>query len=138
TIATNPQSFNPNATQGRIDVGGPDYGARLNQLFGSSGILTLAYGQHADRFVAKPQGVDVAQTIDLTTAVTNPGVFDYFGGYGQVFGPTSNNFSSRQAYAGSYTGYVGNHEFKVGGDYEKVRTQGATYWTGIRGNEIRP
>jgi outer membrane receptor protein involved in Fe transport len=137
TIATNPQSFNPFATQGRIDVGGPDYGARLNQLFGSSGILTLAYGQHSDRFQKQPQGRGVNQTIDLTSSV-NQGYPDYYGGYGQIFGPIYNNFSTRQAYAGNYTGYVGNHEFKVGGDYEKVNTQGSTYWTGSFRNEIRP
>ncbi|HKD17095.1 MAG TPA: carboxypeptidase regulatory-like domain-containing protein, partial [Thermoanaerobaculia bacterium] len=137
TIATNPQSFNPNQTQGRIDVGGPDYGARLNQLFGSSGILTLAYGQHSDRFQKAPQGKDVSQIIDLTSSVTQ-GYPDYFGGYGQIFGPIYNNFSERQNYSASYTGYVGNHEFKVGGDYDKVNTQGSTYWTGSRRNEIRP
>jgi hypothetical protein len=137
-ININPQSFNPFATQGRIDVGGPDYGARLNQLFGASGILTLAYGQHSDRFATAPSGRGVAQTIDLTTAVTNPGVFDYSGGYGLIFGPIANNFSSRQNYSGNYTGYVGNHEFKIGGDYEKVATNGSTYWTGSLRNEIRP
>ena len=137
TIATNPQSFNPNQTQGRIDVGGPDYGARLNQLFGSSGILTLAYGQHSDRFQKIPQGQNVQQTIDLTSSVTQ-GYPDYFGGYGQIFGPIYNNFSKRQNYSGSYTGYVGNHEFKVGGDYDQVSTSGATYFTGAIRNEIRP
>jgi Carboxypeptidase regulatory-like domain/TonB dependent receptor/TonB-dependent Receptor Plug Domain len=138
TISTNPQSFNPFATQGRIDDGGPDYGARLNQLFGASGILTLSYGQHADRYITQPEGKTVAQTIDLTTQVTTPGINGYSGGFGYVFGPTQNNFSSRNAYAGNYTGYVGNHEFKGGLDYENVRTQGATYWTGTVRNEIRP
>ncbi len=130
TIATNPQSFNPNATQGRIDVGGPDYGARLNQLFGASGILTLAYGQHADRYQIKPTGLDVAQIIDQTTAPTDFGAFDYIGGYGGVFGTVSNNHSSRQSGAASFTGYLGNHEFKVGGDYERVHTAGSSYFTG--------
>jgi len=137
TISANPQSFNPYATQGRLDLGGPDYGARLNQLFGSSGILTLAYGQHSDRFQTKPEGPNVQQTIDLTSSVTQ-GYPDYFGGYGQIFGPVVNNFSQRQNYAGTYTGYLGNHEFKVGGDYEKVKTEGSTYWTGSLRNEIRP
>jgi outer membrane receptor protein involved in Fe transport len=137
TISANPQSFNPLATQGRIDVGGPDYGARLNQLFGSSGILTLAYGQHSDRFQVQPNGRGIAQTIDITSSVTQ-GYPDYYGGYGQVFGPIYNNFSKRQNYSGSYTGYVGNHEFKAGGDYDHVNTQGSTYWTGTLRNEIRP
>ncbi len=131
TISANPQSFNPLATQGRLDVGGPDYGARLNQLFGSSGILTLAYGQHSDRFETKPEGPDVAQLRDRTLTP-----FSYYGGYGQVFGPVVNNASSREAYSASYTGYLGNHEFKAGGDYEKVDTFGSTYWTGTSRTSI--
>jgi hypothetical protein len=63
---------------------------------------------------------------------------DYYGGYGQVFGPIYNNFSKRQNYSGTYTGYLGNHEFKVGGDYDKVSTEGSTYFTGSVRNEIRP
>src|SRR5262249_22479284 len=38
-------------------------------------------------------------------------------------------------YAGTYTGYLGNHEFKVGGDYEKVNTDGSNYFTS--GNSLR-
>jgi outer membrane receptor protein involved in Fe transport len=136
-ININPQSDNPFANFGRLDVGGPDYGARLNQLFGSAGILTLAYGQHSDRFATSPDGRNVVQTIDITS-ITNTGVPDYYGGFGQIFGPVSNNNSQRQSYAGNYTGYLGNHEFKAGGDYEDVSTNGSTYWTGTYRNEIRP
>ena len=50
-----PAELQPAPDQGRIDVGGPDYGARLNQLFGASGILTLSYGQHSDRFATQPR-----------------------------------------------------------------------------------
>ena len=39
---------------GRLDTGGPDYGARLNQLFGSFGIFTFQYAQHKDRYDTKP------------------------------------------------------------------------------------
>ena len=132
TISSNPQSFNPYVTQGRIDVGGPDFGARLNQLFGSSGILTMAYSQHADRYQIKPAGQDAVLIVDSTTAPTDYGSWNYIGGYGSVFGSVQNNHSSRQAYAGAYTGYLGNHEFKVGGDYEKVATVGSSYYTGAQ------
>ncbi|HKD18591.1 MAG TPA: TonB-dependent receptor, partial [Thermoanaerobaculia bacterium] len=66
------------------------------------------------------------------------GVADYYGGFGQIFGPVYNNFSKRQNYSGSYTGYLGNHEFKAGGDYDDVSTSGSTYWTGSFRNIIRP
>ena len=131
TISANPQSFNPLATQGRIDVGGPDYGARLNQLFGSSGILTLSYGQHSDRYETKPEGLDVAQLRDRTLTP-----FNYYGGFGEIFGAVNNNTSKRNNFAGTYTGYLGNHEFKVGGDYDKVNTEGSTFWTGTSRTSI--
>ncbi|HTY41871.1 MAG TPA: TonB-dependent receptor [Thermoanaerobaculia bacterium] len=137
-INPNPQSVNPLSYNGRIDIGGPDYGARLNQLFGSSGIATISYGQHSDRYETKPNGLDTPQTIDLTTAVTNPGVFNYTGGYGNIAGYAQNNHSKRQTIAGTYTGYVGNHEFKAGGDYEKLVTTGSNYWTGGNRLEIIP
>ena len=137
-IKANPQSVNPLSYNGRIDTGGPDYGARLNQLFGASGILTVAYGQHSDRYQTKPNGLDVPEVIDLTTAVTNPGVYNYTGGFGNIAGYAQNNYSTRNAYTGNYTGYLGNHEFKVGGDYEKVVTTGSNFWTGGSRLEIRP
>jgi hypothetical protein len=137
TIST-PQSFSPVSYQGRIDVGGPDYGARLNQLFGSSGILTLAYGQHSDRYQIKPEGQDIVRVTDFTPGVLDPGAYEIFGGAGNIFGPTVNNFSKRQNYAATYTGYVGNHEFKAGGDYQKDVTSGSTYYTGGQRLRIRP
>ncbi len=129
-INPNPQSVNPTSYNGRIDVGGPDYGARLNQLFGANGILTLSYGQHSDRYETKPTGLGDVAVIDTTTAVSNPGVNNYTGGYGFISGYAQNNHSKRQNIAGTYTGYVGNHEFKVGGDYEKLVTTGSNYATG--------
>ena len=122
TIAP-PNGPNPFSYNGRQDTGGPDYGARLNQLFGSFGILTFQYAQHKDRYNTKPQGLDVPSVRDYTTSVDPSngqidGVnFSAVGGFGNVFGPTLNNASKREAFAASFTGYVGNHEIKIGGDY---------------------
>ena len=129
----------PDATSyaGRQDTGGPDYGARLNQLFGSFGILTLQYSQHRDRYTTKPEGVDVPQFRDYTTDPTGTN-FTVGGGFGNVFGPTLNNKSLREAYSGSFTGYVGNHEIKIGGDYQNDTTSGTTYFTGAERLRIRP
>ncbi|HTR04254.1 MAG TPA: TonB-dependent receptor, partial [Thermoanaerobaculia bacterium] len=137
TIVASPTVDDPPITNGRIDVGGPDYGARLNQLFGSTGILTLAYGQHADRYQTKPQLRNGVLFIDTTTNITNPGVFNYIGGYGSVFGATQNNHSTRNNFSATYTGYLGNHEFKVGGDYQKDSTAGSSYYTGEQSVVVR-
>ena len=64
--------------------------------------------------------------------------FQTTGGFGNVFGPTVNNNSKRQLYAGSFTAYAGNHEIKLGGDYQKDSTSGATYYTGGQRLRIRP
>ena len=128
-----PTGFNPNTYQGRRDVGGTDWAVRLNQLFGSFGILTGQYSQHKDRFETKPQDLTAIRQSDNTQS---PAVVS--GGFGQVFGPTINNKSTRDLYSGSFTGYVGTNEFKVGGDYSKDDTSGSTYYTGGQQIFIRP
>ena len=60
------------------------------------------------------------------------------GGFGNVFGPTVNNASKRESFAGSFTAYAGNHEIKVGGDYSNDATFGTTYYTGGNRVRIRP
>jgi outer membrane receptor protein involved in Fe transport len=122
-----PLGFNPFSYNGRRDVGGTDYAGRLNQLFGSFGILTAQYSYHKDRYETKPDGLDVPRVSDTTTAPTT-----VTGGFGEVFGPTVNNKSNRDQWSGSFTGYVGNNEFKVGGDYQKDDTSGNTYYTGTQ------
>ena len=126
-----PISFNPFSYNGRRDVGGTDWAGRLNQLFGSFGILTVQYSQHKDRFETKPDGLDVQQVRDTTVS---PNLIT--GGFGSVFGPTINNKSTRDLWSGSFTGYVGNNEFKVGGDYSKDTTSGSTYYTGGQRSRI--
>jgi hypothetical protein len=128
-----PAGFNPNSYNGRRDVGGVDYAGRLNQLFGSFGILTAQYSKHKDRFETKPSGLDIPRIDDTTTSPTTVS-----GGFGQVFGPTINNKSVRDQYSGSFTAYFFNNEFKVGGDYQKDDTLGATYYTGSQRLVVRP
>jgi outer membrane receptor protein involved in Fe transport len=127
-----PAGSNPLSYNGRRDVGGTDYAGRLNQLFGSFGILTAQYSYHKDRFITTPDGVDVPRIDDTTTTPTTVA-----GGFGTVFGPTINNQSHRDMWSGSFTGYVGNNEFKAGGDYQKDITSGSTYYTGTARLVIR-
>ena len=122
-----PAGPNSLSYNGRRDIGGTDWAVRANQLFGSFGILTAQYGQHRDRYETKPDGIDVVRVGDRTVS---PPVVS--GGFGVVFGPTINNRSTRDQYSGSFTGYVGTNEFKLGGDYTKDDTFGATVFTGGR------
>ncbi len=134
-----PNGASPFTYNGRRDTGGPDYGARINQLFGSFGILTAQYAQHKDRYITKPFGLDVPQVRDYTTDPTGTGTnFSVVGGFGSVFGPTVNNASKRDSFGGSFTAYVQNHEVKIGGDYQKDNTFGTTYFTGGQRVRVRP
>jgi hypothetical protein len=132
-----PASLNPTSYNGRRDVGGTDLAGRLNQLFGSFGILTLQVSQHKDRFLTSPEGTTVSEVVDRTPTLTGQPLI-ISGGYGEVFGPTINNQSKRNQYSGSFTAYAGNNELKVGGDYQKDETSGSTYYTGGALLEIRP
>ncbi len=138
-VLTIPAGFSEFTYNGRRDTGGPDYGARLNQLFGAFGIFTFQYAQHSDRYATKPFGLDVPAIRDYTTDPSGTGTnFTTAGGYGNVFGPTVNNESNRELYSGSFTAYAGNHEIKIGGDYQNDTTTGTTFFTGAQRLRIRP
>jgi carboxypeptidase family protein/TonB-dependent receptor-like protein len=130
----------PRTYQERRDVGGTDYAGRLNQLFGSFGILTAQYSHHTDRFTTQPgpgAGIRITDTTPGQHSGACPPGFGTSctasiatGGPGNIFGPTINNQSKRDQYSGSFTGYAGNMEIKIGGDYQKDDTFGATYRPG--------
>jgi outer membrane receptor protein involved in Fe transport len=131
-----PTSLVATSYAGRRDTGGPDYGARLNQLFGSYGILTLQYAQHTDRYATTPIDASLPNILDFTQSGGVNAVSS--GGYGYLYGTVANNHSKRDAYAGSFTAYLGNMEIKVGGDYTNDSTSGSNYWTGGQGLQIHP
>ncbi len=81
--------------------------------------------------------MDLPQLLDYTGSATGSS-FVRRGGFGSVFGPTVNNSSKREAYAGSFTMYVQNHEVKIGGDYQNDNTFGISYFTGGVRNRVRP
>jgi outer membrane receptor protein involved in Fe transport len=126
--------------ESRRDIGGQDFGARLNQLFGSTGLMTLQYAQHQDRYQLKPSGAgsgiryDDFQcdggTPDLP-CVPPAAANGTTGGFGQIFGPTTNNFSKRDMYRGDFTFYLGNNEIKAGGDYQNGKTTAVSFYTGV-------
>jgi hypothetical protein len=136
----------PNTYIFRRDVGGTDYAGRLNQLFGSFGILSAQYSHHTDRFTTSPLDPNTIRVTDSTPGQhvgpcppgfgTSCTASVATGGLGNIFGPTINNQSKRDQYAGSFTAYAGNMEIKVGGDYQKDDTFGATYRTGGQGLSI--
>ncbi len=132
-----PAGPNPDTYNGRRDVGGADYAGRINQLFGSFGILTAQYSRHKDRFNTTPNDPDVALIVDRTPSLVGNSA-DLSGGFGEVFGPTINNASKRNQYGASFTAYAGNNEIKIGADYQKDDTLGSTFFTGGQELIVRP
>ena len=96
--------------------------------------------QHKDRYQLKPSGAGSGiRDNDFTCEGGTPdgtvrrarGANSTTGGFGQIFGPTVNNYSKRMMYKGDFTFYLGNNEVKAGADYQKGTTNAITYYTGI-------
>ncbi|HSD72922.1 MAG TPA: TonB-dependent receptor, partial [Thermoanaerobaculia bacterium] len=121
-----PSSTEPNTYTANRYIGGKDYAGRWNQLFGSFGLLTLQYSRHTDRFETKiPADAEGPRITDRTV----PGVVVSSGGFGNI-GALIDNSSTRDGYSASFAAYLGNHEIKVGGDYEDNQTVGTNRRTG--------
>jgi hypothetical protein len=115
-------------------IGGKDYAARWNQLFGAFGILTLQYSRHSDRFETKiPPEAEQPRIADRTV----PGINVASGGFGNI-NPLVNHSSTRDGYSASLAAYLGNHEVKLGGDYEDNATFGINRRTGGEALTIVP
>ena len=86
-----PAATSPLTYSGRRYLGARDYAGRLNQLFGSLGILTLQYSRHEDRHQTKvPEEADIPRVTDQTVQ----GISVPTGGFGNING-VINHTSSR-------------------------------------------
>jgi len=129
-----PTGVDPDSFSGRFDIGSEDYAGRYNQLFGSFGVFTLQYSKHKDRFIFKPLDPTAIGIQDRTVASDFP-FFPVVNGFGGIPGFRLHNRGDRDEYAGSFTAYLGNHEFKVGGDWLENVTTAVTSFTG--GQRVR-
>ncbi len=129
-----PNSTDPRTYTADRYLGGQDYAARLNQLFGSFGILALQYSRHSDRFETKiPPEAEEPRISDVTV----PGIAVASGGFGNI-SSLANHSSTRDGYSASFAAYLGSHELKAGADYEENVTAGTTRRTGGQTLSIRP
>jgi hypothetical protein len=131
----------PATWESRLKVGGTDYALRLNQLFGSKGVLTLQGSRHYDRYQLSPSGPGNAQRFEDWTCAggtpTNPcdiptEPISVTGGIGTIRGYRQNNYSTRWQGRGDFTAYLGNHEIKIGGGYMDGKTTAATFVSGLQ------
>jgi Carboxypeptidase regulatory-like domain/TonB-dependent Receptor Plug Domain len=136
TGATGPlASTDPLTYTATRNLGGPSYAAELNQIFGPSMMLSLQYSGHEDGFLTTiPPEANFPRVTDLTV----PGLRSFSGGFGNVNGPFQNQSSRRDTVVSSLTSFLGNHELKLGGAYERSVTSAATLRSGDASLTIRP
>jgi hypothetical protein len=136
----------PSTWQSSRAIGGTDYGLRLNQLFGSTALVTAQGSRHQDRFELTPSGPGMGVRLDDHTCSGGtptapcrraPAFAPNFssGGLGRVLGFFNHNSSHRDRYSADAALYFGSHEMKVGGDYQDADTRTIDYFTG--GQRVR-
>ena len=129
----------PATWESDLKIGGTDYGLRLNQLFGSTGLLTLQGSRHYDRYQTSPSGAGAGVRLEDWTCADGTPDFPCTqpnepnaaeGGFGQVTGYIRNNHSERWQARGDFTVYLGSQEIKVGGDWQNGKTTAITNISG--------
>jgi hypothetical protein len=138
-----PVSLDPSTWYSERSQGGTDFGIRTTHLFGSRVIATLQGSYHKDRnALTAPPGI---RYLDETCVggtseaqCRRPAEANSVtGGYGLVMGANDHSTSRRQQYAAGFTLYGGDHEIKVGGDYQDGRTDALGFYTGNQIVRIR-
>jgi len=137
-------SPDPGTWESRREIGGTDFGLRSNQLLGSVAVLVLQASRHRDRFQLFPSGAGSSvRTEDWTCVPETPGgpcqppgvANSVSGGLGIIGGPRQRNFSRRDQLRADLALYLGNHEIRLGGDYQNGRSTFITGYTG--GQEVK-
>jgi hypothetical protein len=135
-------SPDPSTWETQREIGGLDYGLRFNQLFGASAVLTAQASTHKDRFELLASGAgSTLRTEDWTCEGGTPdnpclpGIEgqqpnSVTGGLGFIGGAGQRNTSGRDQYRLDAALYRGNHEIKLGGDYQTSKTTAITSITG--------
>jgi hypothetical protein len=102
----------PSTFLGRQDLGGQNWVARYNGIFGSSWVVSAQYAQHNERNAVSPA---TAAGFGIEYIDSRPGANnEQSGGFGLI----QNKEFTRNFYGGSVDHYVGNHELKGGFEYE--------------------
>ena len=102
----------PTTTQGELKTGGSDYIGRYNGIFTTKFLVNAEAGHHHEDATTTGVGTTLPGLIDATVS---PNVLT--GGFGFF----DKNKYDRDVVKLSGTAFLSNHEFKVGGDYEKMK-----------------
>ncbi len=102
----------PTTTQGELKTGGSDYIGRYSGIFTTKYLLNAEAGHHHEDGTTTGVGTTIPGAIDATV---KPNVLT--GGFGFF----DRNTYDRDTAKLSATAFLSNHEFKAGGDYEKMQ-----------------
>jgi hypothetical protein len=126
TLAGNEDTY-----MGTIDSGGTDFVGKYEGVLGTSFVVNLMYSQHREESKPSGDGVNQVALIDYTHPLyLNTGITPIWDGWGfgqiQEFG--------RDTYRGdiSYflSGFLGDHEFKAGYEYEDISVNNQNFNSG--------
>jgi outer membrane receptor protein involved in Fe transport len=135
-LITNPD---PATWESTRSIGGTDIGTRWDQLFGAAAMLTAQISRHRDRYELEYSGPAAAPRIeDFTCEDGTPeepcrppdSPNSVTGGFGFVSGAGNRSRSHRNQYDVDLSLYSGDHEVKLGGDFEDAATEAISYYTG--------
>jgi outer membrane receptor protein involved in Fe transport len=102
----------PTTTQGELKTGGSDYIGRYSGIFTTKFLVNAEAGHHHEDATTTGIGTTLPGLIDQTVS---PNVLT--GGFGFF----DSDKYDRDVAKLSATAFLSNHEFKVGGDYEKMQ-----------------
>jgi len=111
----------PSTFLGSIKSGGDDYTGRYSGVFGTNWNINAEAGRHNETQTYGGEGASIPRTIDRTQvpAVATGG-----------FGFFQNQDYRRDIVKADVSAFFGNHQFKVGGDREKILATNANQDSG--------
>ena len=115
----------PSTFLGRTDLGGQDWGARYNGIFGSSWVATAQFAAHSERNSVGPS-TETGQDIQFIDQFNNNFAS---GGFGLI----QHKDFQRYLYGGSLTKYLTGHELKAGLEYERQTATVTKRYSGAEG-----
>ncbi len=101
----------PSTWQATQSVGAADYVARYDGVISNSLMIRAQYGRHKEQTALGGAGTGIPLTLDQTVVPNTRA-----GGYGQW---VDTEFTRDQGRL-DLSKFLGNHEFKVGGDWQKI------------------
>jgi len=111
----------PSTYVGAVKTGGADYTGRYSGVFGTNWNINAEAGQHVEKQTITGEGTSIARISDRTqvpTVVT--------GGFGLY----QNQDYKRKIVKADVSAFFGQHQFKVGGDQEKIDATNANTESG--------